>query len=349
MHDFDYVQDASCIGNATFVTLLSGERYASAASCLPKQLAQMNSSCPLLLVFNDKDSSIPLDKLRSAYSGRHSMLPLSTLTMRHPAHEQSTRSSGRMLLSTSREATTTHLKIWLWALRLPGRAVFLDLDILLVRNVDELLRIQPENRANGAPGIGAVTCKSKYGDRFFNSGIFIFSPSLRTLGHLLELARFASSPWNGHIPHRGDRWPKICSPPEDPWAAKRLFPNASKPLAECRNHYGPGKQPSRMTKACETKLTDQSIFNAYFHTHTLLPKGFNLASYSPSEVNHHIVHFVGEPKPWSGTPFSGARARDPQRQHAIKEWQRRCEWVAPAAGTPQRLSKMNRSAAKLLQ
>ena len=40
--------------SATFVTLLAGKRYATAAACLPRQLRQVQSACPILLVYSQQ-------------------------------------------------------------------------------------------------------------------------------------------------------------------------------------------------------------------------------------------------------------------------------------------------------
>ena len=317
----------ACV-NATFVTLLTGVRYAAAAACLPKQLRFVNSTCPLLLVYNDADSSLPLPMLRDAY-GAHRMLPLRRLKARynrtrHARHEAPPVSgAGRRLFATAAEAANTHQKLWLWALPIKGRAVFLDIDILLFRNIDALLEIAPTPQTDGRPGLGAVTCKSKYGERYFNSGVLVFTPSLRALEQLLMYQHFASGLWHGHVPHLGDAWPNICAPIDDPFRAVRMFPNSSRPLGECRNRHGPGRQPGMMSKACESKLTDQSIFNSVFTRHTAIPRSFNLAAGNVDEPTNRIMHFVGEPKPWSDNPFSG-RSSEPLRRHATQEWRRRC-------------------------
>lgn len=334
----------TCAGSgATFVTLLTGSRYAAPAACLPAQLRAVNSICRPLLVYNDADSSLPLPMLRDAFGASH-MLPLGQLRARynhtwhrreagHKARAQAVAKAdglpphGRRLFANGAEAANTHLKLWLWALPLAGRAVFLDIDIVILHNIDELLRIVPQPRAENGPAIGAVTCKSKYGERYFNSGVLVFTPSLRVLSRLLLQAHYASGLWRGHVPHAGEAWPHICAPMHDPWAAKRLFPNSSHPLADCRSRYGPGKQPHMMSKACESKLTDQSIFNAVFPTHTSLPGRFNVDPSRGMGKNEstHIAHFVGEPKPWSANPFSG-RGSSLLRRQATEEWRSRCGW-----------------------
>jgi len=320
---------AGCGKASTFVTLVTGARYATAASCLPQMLRNVGSLCPLLLIYNDADTALPMSQLEQAY-GANQMLPLSLLKARYkwqpPRSRAQVPAAGRRLFSSS-EAYKTHLKLWLWALPTTHRVVYLDLDILILRNIDALLDVVPPTLPDGSPGLGAVTCKTRFGERFFNSGILVLTPSLRTLEQLLELKRFASAPWNGQIPRLADTWPDICAPRDDPFAAKRLFPNkyASHSLAACQQHYGPGHTPRKMSTACESKYTDQSILNSVFHSHASLPRGFNMqiAGDFMDANSSAIFHFVGEPKPWSHNAMTG-RGKEPARRNATARWQRQC-------------------------
>ena len=309
--------------NTSFVTLLANERYSAAAICLPMQLRRVHAACPLLLIYNDADASLigELPRLLSSF-GASNVLPLSKLKARYARSRRRNAPSKRRLFDGGRGLSNTHLKLWLWALPVK-RAVFLDIDILVLRNVDELLRIGPE-----APNdIGSVTCKSKFGDRFFNTGMMIFSPSLRMLHKLLEVERFASWPWNGHIPREGERWPDVCAPAGNPGAAARMFPNSTNALRDCRGKYGPGRQPGMMSKACESKLTDQSIINHVYRTHKAVWGSFNDATKFRLETSH-IIHFVGEPKPWEVSTGSRRRGVQSARMNATRLWQSRCAHVA---------------------
>ena len=314
--------------NGTFVTLVANERYAAPAICLHRQLRIVHTACPVTLVYNDR-VQLPLAQLASTY-GASNLVPLSVLIKRYrdfarpPSSTPAT--TGRRLFDGHHEVSNTHLKLWLWALPV-ARAVFVDIDVLVLRNVDSLVETElPAAPARGGiPGIGAVTCKSKYGSRYFNSGLLVFAPSLQALRALLEVERFATHPWYGHIPHAGERWPDVCSPRDDVNAYERLFPNASHPLSECRNKYGPGRQPSKLSKACESKYTDQSVFNQVYRQHTTLPGSFNDANGFRLQTAH-IVHFVGEPKPWDPAALRG-RGADPARSNATRLWRRRCAHV----------------------
>jgi hypothetical protein len=52
VHSLDPLEPhAGCGKASTFVTLVTGARYATAASCLPQMLRNVGSLCPLLLIY----------------------------------------------------------------------------------------------------------------------------------------------------------------------------------------------------------------------------------------------------------------------------------------------------------
>ena len=319
---------ASACSNGSFVTLITGARYAAAAACLPRQLAMVGSACNMSLVYDDTDAAMPVSMLQKAY-GSDNMFAISALKARYfewlngtktktDTHPHQHAKHGRRLYE-GQETHNTHDKLWIFALPMK-LAVFLDIDMLILREVDSLLSMEEQIPPDG---IGACTCKSKYGARYFNSGLLVFRPSFKMLQRLLAIDRWASSPWNGHIPHANEKWPDICAPADDPTAHHRMFPNATSSLHECRNKYGPGRQPGMMAKACESKLTDQSIFNHVYTSHAAVNGLYNDAHHYMLDRSH-IVHFVGEPKPWNTRGYNPKHNVNEQRWNATKEWQLRC-------------------------
>lgn len=308
--------------NGYFVSLVANARYAGAAMCLRHQLRHVQSNCPMLLVYND-DVEMPVESLQTTFGEKH-LVKLSSLKQRYLEHVQRNAApSGRRLFEGNTEVANTHLKLWLWAL--PSwvhKAVFLDLDMLILRNVDALMDTQLSNKT--IYSLGSVTCKSMYGDRFFNSGLLVFAPSMVVLRKLFATERWVHHPWYGHIPNANEQWVDICAPANDTSAATRLFPNSSNPIRHCRSVYGPGRQPGMMTKACENKLTDQSIFNTVFSAahRTLVPSAYNDATRF-NVTGSYIVHFVGEPKPWDAKAGHGRDAA-PARAKASSMWRERC-------------------------
>lgn len=141
-----------------------------------------------------------------------------------------------------------------------------------------------------------------------------------------HVERFVQHPWYGHVPKVTERWVDICSPADDPTAAERM-PDLQKPdkskLNQCREKYGPvpGQTPHKISKACENKYTDQSILNYVYSAHHLLNDSFNDNRYFDIHKSH-IIHFVGETKPW-------VQGRDHHhtsqgRANATRIWQRHC-------------------------
>lgn len=81
-------------------------------------------------------------------------------------------------LLTRPELGVTFSKIHAWRLTQYSKCVFLDADAMVLQNVDELF---DREELSAAPDIGWPDC--------FNSGVFVFEPSLVTFSNLLDLAR----------------------------------------------------------------------------------------------------------------------------------------------------------------
>jgi len=80
------------------------------------------------------------------------------------------------------ELGVTFSKIHAWRLTHYTKCVFLDADTLVLQNVDELF---DREELSAAPDIGWPDC--------FNTGVFVFVPSLQTFRNLLNLARQSGS------------------------------------------------------------------------------------------------------------------------------------------------------------
>ncbi len=86
--------------------------------------------------------------------------------------------SEHLSLLTRPELGVTFSKIHAWRLTQYSKCVFLDADAMVLQNVDELFE---REELSAAPDIGWPDC--------FNSGVFVFEPSLETFSNLLDLAR----------------------------------------------------------------------------------------------------------------------------------------------------------------
>ena len=329
---------------AAFVTLLTGNRYAGPAACLPHQLRAVHSTLSIFLVFDDSDSTLPVKLLEREY-GAAQMVPLTRLRQRYTAvfgsslATQPQRPTGfaesRRRLYETEERAGTWLKLWIWALPETRQFIFIDVDSLILQNVDELAEVEVP-----PAGLGAVAC----GGRFFNSGLMVFRPSLRRLYELLYYRRFVDYPWNGHVPWmyrgRAPGWVDTCSPLADPLAAVHMLArfkhlrhlNATQALRVCqKRHARNAREPALIVKACEPKLTDQSLLNhAFRSSHSLIPR--HLAGSKVFDSSRRVIHFVGEPKPWS--PVWSRRGETRGRRNASLLWRSRCATIMTRLGAP---------------
>ena len=83
-----------------------------------------------------------------------------------------------LAILTRPELGVTFSKLNAWRLTQYSKCVFLDADTLVLQNIDELFE---REELSAAPDIGWPDC--------FNSGVFVYEPSLETFYKLMELAR----------------------------------------------------------------------------------------------------------------------------------------------------------------
>lgn len=80
------------------------------------------------------------------------------------------------------ELGVTFTKLHCWRLLQYQKCVFLDADCLVIKNVDELFE---RDEFSAAPDVGWPDC--------FNSGVFVFRPSLETYANLIAFAASTGS------------------------------------------------------------------------------------------------------------------------------------------------------------
>ena len=115
-----FTNSDNCAGRAkmacdggSFVALVSGETFATGATCLKRQLHRVGSVCPLVLVHGDRPgfALTPATQQRLEKSfGYSSLLPLTTLIGRMAQFSNST------LVELSSAVAKHMLKLYLWAL-----------------------------------------------------------------------------------------------------------------------------------------------------------------------------------------------------------------------------------------
>ena len=270
----------SCAPDTAFVTLIANETYVPGALCLRRSLVRARSACPIVLVVADPLPSEAMAALSTEY-GSSNIYRLSDLRRRLELFQQKVAArrlqeqkpveqplrNTRQLRRAGGWARRTHQKLLLFALSGYRRMAFLDIDMLVARNVDAIL---------DQPAFSAVAALP-YSMTSFNSGVFVFEPSLPTAAALDDLSRRAT-----------------------------FRPARATAGKNARTAGG----PIRVRGAGERfELTDQSILNHhYLKQWRPLPFGYNMGvktrQVSPklwNKVELAVIHFVHRPKPWEAT------------------------------------------------
>ena len=276
-----------CLGS--FVTLVGGEQHVTAALCFKSQMERVDTTCPVHIAIADHiEGSVPnatIDQLRRSYGANHiirtSGLAATAAQTQPPSPWSAYR--GRRLLKGTTGKILCMVKLLLWALppeRFPLVA-FIDLDVLVLQNLDQLLMdkyvLTPPKAIAAAPittGCGSVPFNT-----FFNSGVIVFRPSLTDLHKLLLTAHYTNYPWKGYFPRpRSVSWADKCSPRDDVYLFHRLFNSSKTAFHDCRLYHN-GSLTGRMDMACEPSFADQSIMNHVFKRNwTRLDTRFNVVA-----------------------------------------------------------------------
>ncbi|KAM4699336.1 glycogenin-2 isoform 2-T2 [Discoglossus pictus] len=153
------------VSDQAFVTLGTNDIYCQGALVLGKSLRNQRTSRKLAILITSQvttrmrgvlnnvfDEVIEVDILDSADSVRLSLL-------KRP------------------ELGITFTKIQCWTLTQYTKCVFMDADTIVLCNIDELF---DRDELSAAPDCGWPDC--------FNSGVFVFRPSMETFGRLLQFA-----------------------------------------------------------------------------------------------------------------------------------------------------------------
>ena len=319
----------SCAPNSAFVTLVANETYVNGAICLRKSLQRVKSACQLELVIADPLPSDAMSRLSETF-GTDRVRSLSDLRRRLDRYEQRALTKrvhdqehgeehGRRLkesgeLKNTRQLTRaggwarrTHQKLLLFAMKGYKKLAFLDIDMLVLRNIDALLE---------QPAFSAVAALP-YSTSSFNSGVFVFEPSLATAASLDDLSQRATF--------------KPVRPSTD----------GSPSMIRIRG-YGE-----------RFALSDQSILNHHYKSSwRKLPFGYNLGvkvrQVSPkmwNKIELAVIHYVHRPKPWEATladresPMSKL-ARKLGIEPLTQAWRYRCGVGPKGNGTSEAESRV---------
>lgn len=157
-------------GREAYVSLVTNDNYALGALALGQSLRDTTTTRELSLLITDQVSHGMRERLNGIWD------ELTVVDVLDSGDEE------RLALLTRPELGVTFSKIHAWKLVQYSKCVYLDADTLVLENVDELF---DREELSAAPDIGWPDC--------FNSGVFVFEPSLETFDNLLEMAHQTGS------------------------------------------------------------------------------------------------------------------------------------------------------------
>ncbi|XP_028032572.1 calphotin-like isoform X1 [Bombyx mandarina] len=154
------------MSNRAWVTLATNDSYGLGALVLAHSLRRAGSVYPAVALITPTVSEAMRDRLRAVFS---EVVTVDVLDSRDAAH---------LALLQRPELGITFTKIHCWNLTQYEKCVFLDADILVIQNCDELFE---REELSAAPDVGWPDC--------FNSGVFVFQPSNETFEKLIQFAQ----------------------------------------------------------------------------------------------------------------------------------------------------------------
>jgi len=155
----------SRVSDESYVTLATNENYALGALTLGQSLRSVNTNRKLTVLITSEVPSALQEHLRSVYD------------LVEVVDVLNSNDSVNLALLKRPELGVTFTKLHCWRLTQYKKCVFLDADCLVLKNTDELFERQ---EFSAVTDIGWPDC--------FNSGVFVFEPSVSTYSKLLEFA-----------------------------------------------------------------------------------------------------------------------------------------------------------------
>ncbi|XP_051665096.1 glycogenin-2 isoform X2 [Manacus candei] len=153
------------VTDQAFVTLATDDVYCQGALVLGQSLRNHKTSRKLTVLITPEISSGMRSVLHSVFD---EVIQVDVLDSADSVH---------LALMQRPELGVTFTKLHCWTLTQFSKCVFMDADTLVLCNVDELF---DREEFSAAPDSGWPDC--------FNSGVFVFRPSLKTYNLLLQFA-----------------------------------------------------------------------------------------------------------------------------------------------------------------
>ncbi|XP_031813653.1 glycogenin-1 isoform X2 [Sarcophilus harrisii] len=149
----------------SFVTLSTNDSYARGALVLGSSLKQHRTTKRLTVLITPQVSESMRKVLEKIFD---EVILVDILDSRDSAH---------LTLMKRPELGVTLTKLHCWSLIQYSKCVFMDADTLVLTNIDELFE---REELSAAPDPGWPDC--------FNSGVFVYRPSIETYNQLLHMA-----------------------------------------------------------------------------------------------------------------------------------------------------------------
>jgi len=156
----------SGVMNEAFVSLTTNDQYGLGAYVLAKSLRRTNTTKKLVLLITNGVSENCRVKLRTVWDD---LIDVTVLDSEDKVN---------LALLARPELGCTFSKLRAWTLTQFDKCVFLDADTLVIQNVDDLFE---REEMSAAPDIGWPDC--------FNTGVFVFRPSLATYDDLIAFSK----------------------------------------------------------------------------------------------------------------------------------------------------------------
>uniref|UniRef100_A0A4W2EYT8 glycogenin glucosyltransferase n=1 Tax=Bos indicus x Bos taurus TaxID=30522 RepID=A0A4W2EYT8_BOBOX len=148
-----------------FVTLTTNDSYAKGALVLGLSLKQHRTTRRLVVLITPQVSDSMRKALETVFD---EVIMVDVLDSGDSAH---------LTLMKRPELGVTLTKLHCWSLTQYSKCVFMDADTLVLANIDDLFE---REELSAAPDPGWPDC--------FNSGVFVYQPSVETYNQLLHLA-----------------------------------------------------------------------------------------------------------------------------------------------------------------
>jgi glycogenin glucosyltransferase len=157
-----------------FVTLATNDGYALGALVVAQSLRKVGTQHPLVVLISKNVS----DLIRKTLETNFDEVVL--------VEELNSNDSEHLTLLSRPELGVTFTKINCWLLEKYSKCVFLDADVLVLHNIDDLFQ---REEFSAAPDAGWPDC--------FNSGVFVYQPSKETYNKLVQFANQQNSSFDG--------------------------------------------------------------------------------------------------------------------------------------------------------